>query len=59
MITFGIEAQHVVSAYYGISIGCSIIILFYEGDALFHVAYFGEIVKVAECVEYFVDDIMS
>jgi len=55
---FGGEETTVLSPFEGIVIGQVNLPLVYEGDALFHIAYFGEVVKVAENVEAFVEHIM-
>lgn len=55
---FGENETKITSPYDGIVIGRVTIPLVYEGDALFHIAYFGETEKVAENVEAFVEHIM-
>ena len=55
---FGENETKIKSPYDGIVIGQTTIPLVYEGDALFHIAYFGETEKVAENVEAFVEYIM-
>lgn len=54
---FGEEETIIESPYDGIIISHVNIPLAYEGDALFHIAYFGEVEKVAEHVEAFVENI--
>lgn len=52
---FGEGETTILSPYDGIVISHVNIPLAYEGDALFHIAYFGEVDKVAEHVEDFVE----
>lgn len=55
---FGESETKIKSPFDGLVIGQVTIPLVYEGDALFHIAYFGETEKVAESVEAFVEHIM-
>ena len=55
---FGEEENKIISPYDGIVIGRVNNPLINEGDAVFHIAYFGKVEKVAEQVEEFTEQLM-